>query len=59
MLDILSYPIVRSDMLERIRTNRLSADGYLTSGSYVFTENVKNEQFGFNRISIKRNTNNP
>ncbi len=59
MLDILSYPIVRSDMLERIRTNRLSADGYLTSGSYVFTENIKNEQFGFDRITIKRNTNNP
>lgn len=59
MLDILSYPIVRSDMLERIKTNRFTADGYLTSGSYVFTEKVKNEQYGYERITIKRNTKNP
>lgn len=59
MLDILSYPIVRSDMLERIKTNRLASDGYLTSGSYVFTEKVKNEQYGYERITIKRNIKNP
>lgn len=59
MLDILSYPIVRSDMLERIRTGRLAAEGYLTSGSYVFTEKSKNEQYGYERITIKRNPKNP
>lgn len=31
ILDLMTYPIVRSDMLERIRTGRISADGYITS----------------------------
>jgi ABC-type transport system substrate-binding protein len=31
MLDILTYPILRSDMIERIRTERLGPDGYVTS----------------------------
>ena len=31
MLDLLSSPILRSDMIERIRTGRLGKDGYVTS----------------------------
>lgn len=31
ILDLMTYPIVRSDMLERIKTGRISADGYITS----------------------------
>jgi hypothetical protein len=31
MLDLLSYPILRSDMIERIRTERLGKDAYVTS----------------------------
>jgi hypothetical protein len=31
MLDLLSYPVLRSDMIERIRTGRLGKDGYVTS----------------------------
>ncbi len=45
MLDLLTYPIVRSDMLERIRTERLSKEGYITSGSYTFLEKDKNTEF--------------
>ena len=45
MLDLLTYPIVRSDILERIRTDRLSKEGYITSGSYTFLEKEKNTEF--------------
>jgi hypothetical protein len=31
MLDLLTYPILRSDIIERIRTDRLGPDGYVTS----------------------------
>jgi ABC-type transport system substrate-binding protein len=31
MLDLLTSPILRSDMIERIRTGRLGKDGYVTS----------------------------
>ncbi len=58
MLDLLTYPIIRSDMLERIRTGRLAADGYITSGPYVFVEKDSNTQYGYDRITIARNTKN-
>ena len=58
MLDLLMYPIIRSDMLERIRTGRLASDGYVTSGPYVFLEKDTNTQYGYDRITIARNTKN-
>lgn len=58
MLDLLIYPIIRSDMLERIRTGRLAADGYITSGPYVFLEKDSNSQYGYDRITIGRNAKN-
>ncbi len=31
MIDILTYPIIRSDMLDRITAGRLSEDNYISS----------------------------
>lgn len=59
MLDLLTYPIVRSDMLERIRTGRLSKEGYITSGSYTFLEKEKNTEYGYDRITIEKSEKNP
>ncbi len=59
MLDLLSYPILRSDMIERIRTERLSDEAYITSGSYVFLEREKNAQYGYDRVTIGKNVKNP
>lgn len=59
MLDLLTYPIVRSDMLERIRTERFSKDGYITSGSYTFLEKEKNSELGYDRITIVKSEKNP
>lgn len=55
MLDILTYPILRSDMIERIRTERLGPDGYVTSGPYRFLEKEKNAQYGYERITLVKN----
>jgi hypothetical protein len=55
MLDLLSSPILRSDMIERIRTGRLGKDGYVTSWAYIFLEKEKNTQYGYDRITIGRN----
>ncbi len=59
MLDILTYPILRSDMIERIRTERFSWDSYLTSGAYIFLENEKNAQYGYDRVTLAKNAKNP
>ncbi len=58
MLDLLGSPVLRSDMIERIRTGRLGKDGYVTSGAYVFLEKEKNTQYGYDRITIGKNTKN-
>jgi ABC-type oligopeptide transport system substrate-binding subunit len=58
MLDLLTYPILRSDIIERIRTDRLGPDGYVTSWAYAFTEKEKNTQYGYDRITIGKNTKN-
>ena len=58
MLDLLWSPILRSDMIERIRTGRLWKDGYVTSWAYVFLEKEKNTQYGYDRITIGKNIKN-
>ncbi len=58
MLDLLGSPILRSDMIERIRTGRLWKDGYVTSGAYIFLEKEKNTQYGYDRITIGKNVKN-
>lgn len=58
ILDLLTYPIVRSDMLERIRTGRITKDLYLTSGPYQFIEYEKDEENGYERITIMRDEKN-
>jgi hypothetical protein len=56
MLDLLTYPILRSDMIERIRTGRLSHEAYITSGAYTFLENEKNAQYGYDKVTLEKST---
>ena len=35
ILKLLTYPIFRSDMVERLKTGRISTGSYITSGQYV------------------------
>ncbi len=58
MLDLLTYPIIRSDMIERIKTGRISQEGYITSGPYAFSGRESNKEFGYDRITIERNERN-
>ncbi len=58
ILDLLTYPIVRSDMLERIKTGRINAEGYITSGPYRFSERSKNTEYGYDRVTIERDEKN-
>lgn len=55
VLDLLSYPILRSDIIEQIETNRFGTGLYITSGLYKFSETVRDEEYGFDRITLVRN----
>jgi hypothetical protein len=54
ILDLLQYPIMRSDMIDRIKSGRLSSELYVTSGEYIFSDRVVDTQYGFTRISLER-----
>lgn len=58
ILELLTAPIIRSDMIERIKTDRITKDLYITSGPYAFLEKVSNEQYGYDRITLVRNESN-
>lgn len=59
MVDILTFPIVRSSMITDIREGRFSKkDHYITSGPYTYLEDEINTEKGFERITLERNEKN-
>ncbi len=58
MLDVLTYPIIRSDMIERIKTGRISPEWYITSWPYSFSGQEHNGEFWFDRITLVRDEKN-
>lgn len=57
MMDLLTYPIIRSDMLEQIKTARFSTWLYITSWLYKYGEVTRDEEYWFDRITLVRNEN--
>ena len=59
MVDILTFPVVRSSMITDIREGRFNKkEHYITSGPYTYLENEQNTEKGFERVSITRNDTN-
>ncbi len=57
MLELLTYPIIRSDMIEQVLTKRFSSGNYITSGMFAFWEIVTDSEYGFDRITLINNAN--
>ncbi|MBP9779446.1 hypothetical protein KBD33_02350 [Candidatus Gracilibacteria bacterium] len=55
MMDLLLYPIIRSDMIEQLKTGRFSTGLYITSGLYKFGEIAQDAEYGFDRITLLEN----
>ncbi len=55
MIDILTYPIIRSDIIEKTRSGSIDKQNYVTSGPYIFSEIVTDKEYGFDRITLVRN----
>lgn len=55
MIDLLTYPIVRTDMIDRISTERVTANTYITSGPFIFGDTATDKTYGFDRITLLRN----
>jgi ABC-type transport system substrate-binding protein len=57
VLELLRYPIFRSDMIDQINTDRFSTGSYITSGQYMFSEQVVDAAYSNERITLIRNPN--
>ncbi len=55
ILDLLTYPIIRSDMIEQLKTDRFGTGLYITSGLFKFFEIAHDDEYGFDRVSLVRN----
>lgn len=55
VLELLTYPIYRSDMVEQMKTNRFTTGSHLTSGQYTFGEQVEDTAYMNKRITLVRN----
>jgi ABC-type transport system substrate-binding protein len=55
MISILTYPIVRSDVIMNISSGTITTKNYVTSGPYVLSEMVTDPEYGYERITLSRN----
>ncbi len=57
MVEMLAYPVIRSDVIDQIKNNRFKKENYVTSGPYTFGEIVEDNEYGFTRVTFEKNPN--
>jgi ABC-type oligopeptide transport system substrate-binding subunit len=55
MLELLTYPILRSDTIALIEAGTITPATYVTSGPYTLMESVTDPEYGYDRITLIRN----
>ncbi len=55
MIDILTYPILKSEVIAAIGSGTISPSNYITSGPYILSESILDKDYGFDRITLIRN----
>ncbi len=55
MIEMLTYPIVKSDIISAINSGTIDTKNYIASGPYTFWEIITDREYGFDRITLIRN----
>jgi hypothetical protein len=55
ILEFLTYPIIRSDIIDQIKTGRIGSGNSISSGPFIFTEEVQDKEYWFTRITLSKN----
>jgi ABC-type transport system substrate-binding protein len=55
MIEVLTYPVVRSDVIAAIGSGTITTKNYITSGPYILSETVTDPEYGYDRITLVRN----
>lgn len=53
----MSYPILRSDVIDQLKNNRLKKESYITSGPFIFSEAVDDTEYNYHSIVLEKNPN--
>ncbi len=57
IIEALSYPIVRSDVIDQIKNNRLKKESYITSGPFIFEDETDDGEYNYHNIVLAKNPN--
>lgn len=55
MVNILAYPIIRSDVIDQIKNGRIKKESFITSWPFVYEGSVDDTEYGFHRITLSKN----
>ena len=55
MIDILTYPIIKTDVINAIGSGTVNPANYITSGPYILSESILDKEYWFDRITLIRN----
>lgn len=57
IITALSAPILRSDVIDQLKNNRLKTESYITSGPFIFQEALDDAEYGYHSIVLAKNPN--
>ncbi len=55
MIEVLTYPIIKKEVIATIGSGTIDPKNYITSGPYILSETVLDKEYGFERITLVRN----
>ncbi len=57
IIEAMSYPILRSDVIDQLKNNRLKKESYITSGPFIFSEATDDTEYNYYNIALEKNPN--
>lgn len=57
IVQAMTYPIIRTDIIDQIKNNRLKKESYITSGPFVYDDTTENAEYWYHNIVLKANPN--
>lgn len=57
IIEALSYPILRTDVIDQLKNNRLKKESYITSGPFIYEEATDDSEQNYHSIILSKNPN--
>lgn len=57
LIEALSYPVLRSDVIDQLKNNRLKKESFITSWPFILEDASDNQEYNFHGIVLAKNPN--